>query len=208
MFELYNYIFLGKLYNYICLCFCPLILWVIFIKKIKKIDRYLLWKVLNGNFVRRFYQLKNNNWWVFVLYSILYFDSYNLIKKFVWCILLKANQIQNEQVIQWLGSCFLIGGSQVQLPYFIFFKNLFNLKKKKKKKKKKREREEPVQPITRPCHRFLRSLTGYRRASCMADPKVCSNRSTHRSDRSSFKNMITSMEFARCWKHTWREWWT
>jgi len=41
-----------------------------------------------------------------------------------------------------------------------------------------------VQPITRPCHRFLPNLTGSRRANCMADPKVCSNRSTHRFDRS------------------------
>jgi len=146
-------------------------LWVIFIKKIKKIDRYLLWKVLNGNFVRHFYQLKNNNWWVFVLYGIQYFDSYNLIKKFVWCILVKANQIQNEQALQWLGSCFLIGGSRVQLPLMPFFKTWFNLKAKKQRK-----REEPVQPIARPSHRFLPSLTDSRRANCMTDPKVCSNR--------------------------------
>jgi len=32
-----------------------------FYKKDKKIDWYLLCKVLNGNFLRRFYQLKNNN---------------------------------------------------------------------------------------------------------------------------------------------------
>jgi len=111
------------------------------------------------------------------LYSIQYFDSYNLIKKFVWCILLKANQIQNEQAPQWLGSCFLIGGSWVQLPSMPFFKTWFKLKAKKKKK---REREEPVQPITRPSHRFLPSLTGFRWGNCMADPKVCSNRSIHR----------------------------
>jgi len=110
--------------------------------------------------VRRFYQLKNNNWWVFVLYGIQYFDSYNLIKKFVWCILLKANQIQNEQALQWLGSCYLIGGSRVQLPFVPFFKTWFKLKAKKKKK-----REEPVQPITRPSHRFLPSLTGFDRFS-------------------------------------------
>ena len=116
--------------------FLPVNIVSYFYKKDKKIDRYLLWKVLNGNFVRRFYQLKNNNWWVFVLYNIQYFDSYILIKKFVWCILLKTNQIQNEQALQWLGSCFLIGGSRVQLPSVPFFKTWFKLKAKQKKKRR------------------------------------------------------------------------
>lgn len=84
-----------------------------------------------------------------------------LSKNLLNIFLLKENLKQNEQALQWLGSCFLLGGSQVQLPSVAFFVTWFKLKAKKKKKK----REEPVQPITRPSHRFLPSLTGFDRFS-------------------------------------------
>jgi len=133
----------------------------------------LLCKVLNVNFVRHFYQLKNNDGYLLcTVFNIL--TAIILFKNLFNIFLLKANQIKNEQTLQWLRSCFLIGGSRVQLSYVPFFKTWFKLKAKKKEKK------EPVRSITRPSHRFLQSLTGSRRANCIADPKVCSNRSTHR----------------------------
>lgn len=59
-----------------------------------------------------------------------------LSKNLLNIFLLKENLKQNEQALQWLGSCFLLGGSQVQLPSVAFFVTWFKLKAKKKKKRR------------------------------------------------------------------------